>query len=325
MQDEKVLDTKQPAVKQMRIERRRHKIKTIEKSLPLHLMALVPMYFIILFNFGSMFGLIMAFQDYMPGQGWFVFGSKFIWFENFARLFKDPLIWQILKNTVVIALLKIVLGTLFPILVAVLLNEVGISGIKRGVQTLIFLPYFISWVILAGLFAKLFSTDGGILNTMFAKIGVTLPDFLGDPKHFPTLLVVSDIWKGAGYSVIIFLAAITNIDPNLYEAAKIDGAGQVRQCFAVTLPGMMSVIVLMTILNMGNILNAGFEQVYNLYSDMVYSTGDILDTFIYRTAFEGAMDYSLSTAATLFKSAVSFIFVAVTYIIAYKKFDYKVF
>lgn len=304
---------------------KQRKRKKLERELPLHLMMLVPMYFIVIFNFGSLLGLVMAFQDYLPGQGWFVFGSEIVGFENFARLFNDPEIWQILINTIVIALLKIFFGTLFPILVAILLNEVSITGVKRGVQTLIFLPYFISWVILAGVFAKLFSTDGGVLNTMFAKIGVTLPDFLGDPKHFRSIIVVSDIWKGAGYSVIIFLAAITNIDPSLYEAAKIDGAGYVRQCFAVTIPGMMTVIVLMTILNMGNILNAGFEQVYNLYSDMVYSTGDILDTFIYRTAFEGAMDYSLSTAATLFKSVVSFIFVSVTYVIAYKKFDYKVF
>lgn len=328
MQEENLAESKlsgEATRRSERAEARKKRRGRMERELPLHLMMIVPIYLLIVFNIGSILGLVMAFQDYLPGQGWYVFGSRFVGLENFSRLFNDPEIWQILKNTVIIALLKMFFGTLFPILVAILLNEVGAVAVKRGVQTLIFLPYFISWVILAGVFTKLFSTDGGVLPAMFAKIGVALPDFLGDAKHFRTLLVVSDIWKGAGYSVIIFLAAITNIDPFLYEAAEIDGAGYTRKCLSITLPGMMPVIVLMTILNMGNILNAGFEQVYNLYSDMVYSTGDILDTFIYRTAFEGAMDYSLSTAAGLFKSVVSFAFVSVTYIVAYKKFDYKVF
>ena len=265
MQNANTANARQGALIPEKKNKRTGRLKRIERELPLHLMMLVPMYFLILFNILSIFGLIMAFQDYLPNQGWFVFGSKFVGLDNFRRLFNDPEIWIVLKNTVIIALLKMVFGTLFPILVAILLNEVGIIGVKRGVQTLIFLPYFISWVILAGVFAKLFATDGGVLPALFSKIGITLPDFLGDPRHFRSLLVVSDIWKGAGYSVIIFLAAITNIDPFLYEAAEIDGAGHMRKCFHITVPGMMPVIILMVILNMGNILNAGFEQVQYVF------------------------------------------------------------
>lgn len=298
--------------------------KAWEKSFPLHLMIVVPMVLLIIFHFGGLLGLAMAFEDYLPGQGWYVFGSKFVKFDNFARIFENKQIWQILKNTIIISLLKIVIGTIFPIVLAVLLNEINHKIFKKSVQTLIFIPYFIGWVILSGIFSRLLSVDGGVLTNLFAKIGLKLPNFMGDPKYFRSYIVLTALWKGAGYVTIIHLASITTIDPSLYEAATVDGANRLQQCFKITLPGILPSILLMAVLNMGGILNAGFDQVYVLYSDMVYETGDILDTYIYRTAFEGAMDYGLSTAAGLLKSIVSLVFMLAAYIFADKKFGYKV-
>ena len=298
--------------------------KAWERSFPLHLMISVPMLLLVIFHFGSLLGLAMAFEDYLPGQGWYVFGSKFVGFNNFARIFESNQIWQILKNTIVISLLKIIIGTIFPIILAVLLNEVNNKLFKKTVQTFIFIPYFIGWVILGGVFNRLLSPDSGVLVNMFAKIGITLPNFIGDPNYFRIYVVLTALWKGAGYVTIIHLASITTIDPSLYEAATVDGANKLQQCFKITLPGILPSILLMAVLNIGGILNAGFDQIYVLYSDMVYETGDILDTYIYRTAFEGAMDYGLSTAAGLLKSIVSLFFMLGAYIFADKKFGYKV-
>lgn len=298
--------------------------KAIEKSLPLHLMICLPMLMILIFHFGSLGGIAIAFEDYMPGKGWYVFGSEFVGFANFVRIFNEPTIWNVLANTIIISLEKIVIGTIVPIVLAILLNEIGSKSVKKFVQTCIFIPYFISWVILSGIFERLFTPDGGSLVTLFATIGIKLPNFIGDPNWFRTYILLTAIWKGAGYTTIIHLASISSIDQGLYEAAKIDGANRWQQCWHITIPGMILSILLMCVLNMGNILSAGFDQIYQLYNETVYVTGDVLDTYIYRIAFEGAMDYGLSTATNLLKSIVSFIFMVGSYWIAYKKFDYKV-
>ncbi len=294
------------------------------KSYPLHLMILVPAFLLVLFHGGSLLGLFTAFEDYIPGKGWFVFGSEFVGFDNFKRIFDNPDIWNVIGNTIIISLLKIIFGTIFPIIVAILLNEVHLKLFKKSVQTIIFIPYFISWVILGGIFSRLLSPDGGTLPSILNSIGIKCPNFIGDPAWFRTYVVITAIWKGAGYTTIIHLASITTINPSLYEAASMDGANKVQQCFKVTIPGMMPSILLMFVLNMGTILSAGFDQIYVLYSIPVYKTGDILDTFIYRIAMEGATDYGLSTAVGLLKSIISFAFVLISYKIADKKFGYKV-
>ncbi len=306
------------------IRRRKASKKAIEKSLPLHLMIFTPMFLLLLFHFGSLFGLSMAFQNYLPGQGFYVFGSQFVGLSNFIKIFDNSEIWRILGNTVIISLEKIVIGTIVPIVIAILINEVANKYVKKSVQTLIFIPYFISWVILSVIFNRLFVADGGVVTTFFKSIGLNFPNLISDKRYFRLYVLLTALWKGAGYTTIIHLASITTIDPTLYEAAEIDGANRIDQCFHVTLPGMLPSIILMAVLNMGNILSAGFDQIYQLYSEMVYETGDILDTYIYRTAFEGAMDYGLSTATSLLKSIVSLIFVSASYLIAYYKFDYKV-
>ncbi len=302
------------------VKSKKEKVK-FKKFGQLYLMLLAPMLLVLIFHYGSMVGIIMAFQDFLPGQGFYVFGSKFDHFENFKKLFSTPEVWNVFKNTLIIAITKLVLGTAVPILIAILMNEIGKIWFKRGVQTIIFLPHFISWVILSGVFLRMFDVTGGVLSKVFPG----LPDFFHDPKLFPGMLVGSALWKDSGYSAIVYIAAITTIDSSLYEAAKIDGAGHIKRCIHVTLPGMLPVIIMMSVLHMGNVLNAGFEQVYNMYNMDVYSTGDILDTFVYRRAFAGGSDYSFSTAVGLLKSVISVFLISTSYYIAHKKFNYNIF
>ena len=298
-------------------------VKQFKRELPLHMMLLLPVLFVLVFSYGSMAGIIMAFQDYIPGKGFYVFGSPFIGLENFKQLIDlEP--WSVLWNTVYIAGLKIITGLVVPVMLAILLNEVRHTWFKRGVQTAIFLPYFISWVIMAGMLVDILSPSTGVFARIADFFGTECPFFLGDNKWFPWVLVLSNLWKDAGYGVIVYLAAVTNIDPSLYEAATIDGAGYIKKTLHVTLPGITPVIVLMTILSLGNILNAGFDQVYNLYSPAVYQSGDIIDTFVYRLGISEGQ-YSLSAAVGLFKSVVSFLFISGSYGIAYKCFDYRIF
>jgi len=288
------------------------------------LMIAIPALFVLVFAYGSMAGIFLAFQDFLPGQGFYVFGSEFVGFDNFSRIFQDRLVWNVFRNTVVIAGLKIVFGTVIPILIAVVFNEINNLIFKKSVQTIIFLPHFISWVIISGVMLSMFDVSGGALVRAAQSIGIKLPDFFRNTFWFPVMLVGSALWKDAGYSAVIFIAAITTIDQALYEAATIDGAGYTRRCRHVTLPGMMPIIILMTVLSLGNILNADFEQVFNMYNVEVYATGDILDTFMYRRAFSGATDYGFSTAVGLLKSVVAFIMIGFSYLIADKAFGYKI-
>ena len=296
----------------------------LRRELPLHMMLLIPGIFVLIFSYGSMVGIIMAFQDYIPGKGWYVFGSDFVGIENFKALLTIPNMLNVLWNTVFIALLKIISGLFFPLTFALLLNELKSVWFKRGVQTAVFLPYFVSWVIMAGILIDLLSPAKGIFVNLFAAFGLKVPFFLGDNNWFPTVLVVSNLWKDAGYGMVIYLAAITNINPSLYEAATIDGCGYMKKVRYITLPSLAPVIILLSVLSMGSILNAGFEQVFNLYSPVVYQSGDILDTFVYRMGISEGQ-YSLSTAVGLFKSVVSLSLISLSYYVAYKVADYRIF
>jgi putative aldouronate transport system permease protein len=222
-----------------------------------------------------------------------------------------------------IALLKIIAGIVVPVTFALMLNEVRNIGYKRTLQTVVYLPHFISWVALAGIFLDVLSLDG-ILNSMLTGLGLKAVYFLGDEKVFPYTMVVTDVWKTFGWNAIVYLAAITGIDPQLYEAAYLDGAGRFRQTLHVTLPGIMPIVVLMSILSIGNVLRAGFDQIFNLYSPLVYSTGDIIDTFVYRMGILGAQ-FGPATAVGLFQSAVSFVLIVTGYWVADKFLGYRVF
>lgn len=282
-----------------------------------HGMMLPGFIFLILFNFVPMFGAIMAFQDYRPAKGFF--GSDFVGLNHFKYLFEMPDSFELFRNTLIIALGKIVLTTIMSIAFAILLNEVKNRTLKKSVQTVVYLPHFLSWVVLALVVKNLFNLDGSV-NAM---LGTSL-NWLGSNSLFQPLLILTDTWKEFGYGSIVYLAAITSIDSTLYEAASIDGATWWKKVWHVTLPGIRTTIVLMAVMNLGNILNAGFDQVYNLYSASVYATGDILDTYVYRVGLQG-LQYSFGTAVGLLKSVIAFVLMIGANKLAQKYTDSKIF
>ena len=301
----------------------KYTFSSFKRELPLHLMILPALILVMIFSYNPMAGLVIAFQKFIPSKG--MFGDQqWVGLGNFKYVFSLPGFNQALKNTVVIAFWKIILGLAVPIVFALLLNEVSRSGFKRTVQTIVYLPYFLSWVVLGGIFLDMLSPSSGIINQIITALGGKSIFFLGDNRYFKPTLIVTDIWKNFGYGAIVYLAAILGIDTDLYEAAQIDGANRWRQTWHVTLPGMRMIIVLMMVLSLGNVLNAGFDQVFNLYSKAVYESGDILDTFVYRLGLIDAQ-YGPATAVGLFKSLISTIFISVSYWLAYRFADYRIF
>ncbi|MFD0712501.1 ABC transporter permease [Paenibacillus sp. GCM10027626] len=289
---------------------------------PLHLMLLPGVVMLVLFHYIPMAGIVIAFQNFIPAKGFF--SSKWVGWENFEFMLGIPGIGQILWNTIYIALLKMIFGQIAPIITALLLNEVRRSSIKRSVQTLIYLPHFLSWVILGGILIDILSPSHGMVNEVLSWFGMKPVFFLGNETAFPYVLVATDVWKEFGFGTIVYLAALTSINPTLYEAAIMDGAGRWKQTFHVTLPGMLPIIVLLATLGLGGVLNAGFDQVFNLYNPLVFRTGDILDTFVYRLGLVDAQ-YAVATAVGLFKSVVSLLFVSVSYWLAYRLAGYRIF
>ena len=302
---------------------KKKKVRRAKKSSTVyHLMLLLPMLFVFVFNYIPMGGIILAFKDYKPGLG--IIGSPWVGLEHFIYLVNTPEFWSVLANTLVIALQKIIWGIIVPLTFALLLNEVRSKLFMKTVQTVTFIPYFLSWVVLGGILIEFLSMNGGMLNSLLNVLGLPSVNFLGDPNAFVPTVIVSDIWKGLGYNAVIYLAALTGVDPTLYEAAAIDGAGRWKQTLHVTLPSIAPIIALMTILSLGNVLNAGFDQIFNLYNPAVYKTGDVIDTFVYRLGMEN-YQYSLSTAVGLFKSVVSGILIVVSYRLADRYAGYRVF
>lgn len=261
--------------------------------------------FLLIFNYAPMFGLIMAFQDYVPAKG--VFSSDFVGFQHFSYMFSLPSIGRVFTNTIVIAGGKIIFNTLLAIVFAILLNEVRVRWLKKSVQTIVYLPNFLSWVVLASVVVNIFSLDGSV-NQILESFGIGPFNFLGSNQLFRPLIIGTDVWKSFGFNSIVYLAAITSIDPGLHEAASIDGANWWRRVWHVTLPGMLPIILLLAILNLPNILNGGFDQIYNLYSPVVYQSGDIIDTYVYRVGLMGR-DYSFGTAVGLFKSIIGLVLI----------------
>ena len=288
----------------------------------MHLMLLPCVILVLMFSYYPMVGIVIAFQNFNPVKGFL--HSKFIGWKNFEYVLNMPDTYQVLRNTVFISFMKIAAGLAVPILFAILLDLVRRNSVKRTIQTIIYIPYFLSWVILSGILIDILSPSEGIVNNFIKALGGEPIFFLADPESFPLVLVITDVWKNFGYGTIIYLAAITSIDPMLYEAAFMDGANRFKQILHVTLPGITPIIILMATLSLGNVLNAGFEQVFNLYSPVVYSTGDILDTFVYRIGLINNQ-YGVATAVGLFKSVISFVFIAAGYRLAYKYADYRVF
>jgi putative aldouronate transport system permease protein len=295
----------------------------LRRELPLYLMLIPAVILVIVYSYGPMAGVTIAFQKFVPAKGFFG-EQQWVGLENFRTLFSMPNIWPVIRNTILIALGKMIGGVVVPVVFALMLNEVASVFAKRAFQTLVYLPNFLSWVILAGILIQILSPSEGVVNILLSKLGIEGIFFLGNPRAYPATMIVTDIWKGFGFGSIIYLAALASIDPTLYESAVIDGAGRWQQTLHITLPGISSTIVLLSVLSLANILNGGFDQIYNTYSPVVYSTGDILDTFVYRLGIEQAQ-YSLSTAAGLFKSAVSLLFIIASYYLADRYAGYRVF
>ena len=295
--------------------------KRLLKEYPFHLMLLPGFIFVFVFKYIPMAGLCIAFQDYSPVYG--LFDQYWIGLDNFRYVFSMSTFPRVIYNTVFIALLKIIAGIIVPVSFALLLNEIRHTAYKRTLQTVVYLPHFISWVALAGIFLDVLSLDG-IVNMALSKFVIEPVYFLGNENVFPYTMVVTDVWKTFGWNTIVYLAAITGVDPSLYEAAYLDGAGRVRQTIHVTIPTIMPIVMLMTILSMGNVLRAGFDQIFNLYSPLVYSTGDIIDTFVYRMGILSAQ-FGPATAVGLFQSIISFVLIMGGYWLADKVAGYRVF
>lgn len=294
--------------------------RRLRRDAPLYLMILPTTLFLIVFSYVPMAGIAIAFTRYLPAKG--ILGSKWVGFANFQTLFQMPGFYQALGNTLILSVWKIALGIIVPVAFTILLNEINNNYVKRSVQTLIYLPHFVSWVLLAGIFIKLLGGNG-IVNQFLSLFGIKPIIFLGDNQWFRFTLIITHIWKEFGYGTIVYLAAVSGVNVELYEAASVDGAGHWKQMWHVTLPAIVPIIILMTALSIGGILSAGFDQVYNLYNDVVYESGDIIDTLVYRIGF-GSGQFGLSTAASLFKSVVSTILVVSSYRIAYRTTGYRV-
>lgn len=275
----------------------------------------------LIFAYVPMGGLIMAFQDFKPYDG--MFGSKFIGLEHFRFMFEYPDSKQVIWNTLIISSLKIVFGLIVPFVFAILLNEVRKMFFKRVVQTLVYLPHFISWVILGAILTDMLGSKG-IVNTTLTSMGLQSVFWLGDGDWFRFTVVVSDIWQNFGFNTIVFLAALAGVNPSLYEAAEVDGANRWKQTIHITVPAMIPIAVVVGTLSLGNILNGGFDQIFNLYNSLVYDKGDIIDTFVYRTAILNGQ-YSFGTAVGLFKSLIGLILIVFSYRMAYKYAGYRIF
>ncbi len=274
----------------------------------MYLLLIPGLMFLLLFKYTPMYGIIIAFQDFNIFGG--ISGSEWVGMAQFERLLQSDEFLQVLVNTLLISLYKITILFPIPIVIALMLNEVRRMFFKRAIQTIIYLPHFLSWVIISGLFLNILSPSGGIVNEIIRSFGGEPISFFTDNSLFRSLVVFTAGWKEIGWNAIVFIAAIAGIEQEQYEAAAIDGAGRIRQMWSISLPGMLPTIVLMFILRIGSLLEAGTEQILTMYNPLVYETGDVIGTYVYRMGL-GQQDYSFSTAVGLFNSAVGFLLIVI--------------
>ena len=292
----------------------------MRRAWPLYVMIVPGIVFVLLFRYYPMYGVVIAFQDFSPAKGFA--GSPWIGWDNFEFLFTLPEFGGIFSNTLIISISKIVADQIGAITLALLLNEARLLIFRRAIQTLIYLPHFLSWIVLGGILLDILSS-GGILNQALGAVGLSPQLWLGSNDWFRGTIITSGFWKNVGFSTIVYLAALTAINPVLHEAAAIDGAGRFRRIWHITLPGIRPTIVLLAALSLGDVLEAGFEQILTLYSPAVYRTGDIIDTNVYRVGLISAQ-YSLAGAVGLFKSFIGFILIVISYWLADRFAGYRI-
>jgi putative aldouronate transport system permease protein len=290
--------------------------KTIWRFKWIYLLMVAPtLALVVLFRYLPMPGIYLAFETFKPVFGKsglydFLLSSQFVGLQHFQRMLIEPGFWTAMGNTVIISLMKLVVGFPFPIILALMINEVMYHKYKRVIQTIYTFPHFLSWVVVAGIMLNIFGDSGAVkkVAVLFDPSLNSSWNFLYNTKYFRWLLVFLDMWKEAGWGTILYLAAIAGIDQSLYEAATVDGCGRIMRIWHITLPGIIGMVVIMFILSVGGIMNANFDQVFNLYSGPVFSVGDVIDTYIYRLSFQSSttMDYGFTTAVGLFKTIINF-------------------
>lgn len=282
-------------------------LEIIAKDWQLYSLLILPIIYYVIFKYGPMLGNIIAFRRYVPGGS--VLGEEWVGLKYFKLFISDPTFWNVFKNTLVISVLQLVIGFPFPIIFALLLNEIRVKKFKKFVQTVSYLPYFLSTVVVAGMIQELLSPTSGVVNMVIKHFTGHTIAFLSLPQWFRTIYVGSGIWQGLGWGAILYLAALTNINMELYESAKIDGANRWQQTLHVTIPGIMPTIVILLILNIGSLLAVGYEKILLLYNPLTYSTADVLSTYLYRMGLE-SNNFSYATAIGLFESIIGLILVS---------------
>ena len=275
----------------------------LQRNYQAYLMVLPSIVLIFIFCYSPMYGVLMAFENYRPQLG--VLGSEWVGLYHFKDFFTSPHSLNVLRNTVVISVYSLLVGFPFPIILALLLNEVRCQAYKRTVQTISYMPYFISNVVICGMLKSFLAYDG-LFNQIGAVFGMAPKSFLSNPALFPSVIVFSDLWQSIGWNSIIYMAALAGIDPDLYEAAHIDGCGRLRQIWHITLPGIVPTMVTLLILSIGGLLSANSDKILLLYSPLTYETGDVIGTFVYRRGIKGG-DFSYSTAVSLFQTVINFL------------------
>ncbi len=286
---------------QIRDNLRRERWSRVRRMRLLYLSMLPALLLLLVFNYLPMYGIVIAFKNFQASRG--ILGSPWNNFENFEFLFGSFQFQRVMRNTVIISLQRIVFGFPAPILLALIINEFANSWWKKGIQSITYLPHFISWVVMAGILVEILSPQRGIIGYLYTVLGRDAPLLLTNQSVFRPILIATDVWKEVGWGSVIYLAAISSIDPTMYDVARIDGAGRVRQATAITLPSLLPVITILFILRLSYILDAGFEQVFNLYNPLVYEVADIIDTYVYRVGIL-SQEFEFATAAGLFQTVV---------------------
>jgi putative aldouronate transport system permease protein len=302
--------------------KRRNSLAVFKRNWPLHVMLMPGVLLLLVFSYLPMAGIAIAFQNFQPYLG--ILKSEWIGFDHFTFLLQYDNFIRVTSNTLFFACSKIILNVAIPFAFALLLNEIRLMGYKRSIQTLVYLPHFISWVTLAGILIDILGQNGIVNQFIRFVFGIESILFLQEGSWFRFTVIVSDVWKEFGFNAIIFLAALSGINPALYESAEVDGATRWKQTLHITIPSLIPIMIVVGTLALGNVLNANFDQIFNLYNPLVYEQGDIIDTFVYRQGLLTGQ-FSLGTAVGLFKSFVGLILIVISYRLAYKFANYRIF
>lgn len=291
------------------------------KNFDIFLLFIPVILFYLIFHYAPMYGALIAFKDYKIMKGFS--GSEWIGFRNFIDLFNTPSFWEVFRNTIIISCLRLLFGFPAPIILAILLNEITNSVYKKLIQTISYLPHFLSWVVLAGIFTQFLSPSTGLVNQVITMFGGKPVFFMGAPDWFRFTLITTGLWQSIGWGSIIYLASIASINVEMYEAAVVDGANRLQQIMYITLPSLVPVITITLILSMGSIINAGFDQIFNMYNPNVYRVADIIDTYVYRKGLAG-MEYSFASAVGLFKNIIAISLIFTTNAVAKRVNEYGI-